>query len=61
LLPSTPGHRRRNSTELTPKARWTLARVRQAFAECDAEFLAPLSKTERQQLANLLAKISPPA
>ena len=53
-----PHHRRRNWIELTPKAARTLATVQRLFAECDAEFLAVLSASERQQLQRILEKLA---
>jgi DNA-binding MarR family transcriptional regulator len=52
-----PRHRRRHRIELTPKATRTLARVNQLFAECDAEFLDVLSRTERRHLEHILRKL----
>jgi DNA-binding MarR family transcriptional regulator len=52
-----PRHRRRHRIELTSKATRTLARVNQLFTECDAEFLAVLSVTERRQLEHILRKL----
>jgi DNA-binding MarR family transcriptional regulator len=49
-----PRHRRRHRIELTPKAIRTLARVNQIFNECDAEFLAVLSETDRRHLEHIL-------
>jgi len=50
-------HRRRHRIELTPKATRTLARVNQLFTDCDAEFLAVLSETERRHLEHILLKL----
>ena len=52
-----PCHRRRHRIELTPKATRTLARVNQLFTECDAEFLAVLSETDRRHLERILQKL----
>jgi len=52
-----PRHRRRHRIELTPKATRTLARVNQLFTECDAEFLAVLSETDRRHLERILQKL----
>jgi len=52
-----PRHRRRHRIELTTKATRTLSRVNQLFTECDAEFLAALSETERRQLEHILRKL----
>jgi DNA-binding MarR family transcriptional regulator len=52
-----PSHRRRHQIELTPKATRALARVRQLFTECDAEFLAVLNQTERRHLGHILRKL----
>ena len=52
-----PRHRRRHRIELTPKATRTLARVSQLFTECDAEFLAVLSDTDRRHLEQILGKL----
>jgi DNA-binding MarR family transcriptional regulator len=52
-----PRNRRRHRIELTAKATRTLARVKQLFTECDAEFLAVLSDTERRQLEHILRKL----
>ena len=52
-----PRHRRRHRIELTPKATRTLARVNQLFTDCDAEFLAVLSETERRHLEHILLKL----
>src|ERR1700757_3085364 len=52
-----PGHRRRNWIELTPKARRTIARVRDALRECDDEFMSTLNQAEQQELARLLDKL----
>jgi DNA-binding MarR family transcriptional regulator len=52
-----PRHRRRHRIELTSKARRTLAHVNRLFTECDAEFLAPLSETDRRHLEHILRKL----
>ena len=52
-----PCHRRRHRIELTPKAIRTLSRVNRLFTECDAEFLAVLTNTERRQLEHILRKL----
>jgi DNA-binding MarR family transcriptional regulator len=52
-----PRHRRRHRIELTPKATRTLARVKQLFTECDAEFLATLTESERSNLEHILRKL----
>jgi DNA-binding MarR family transcriptional regulator len=52
-----PRHRRRHRIELTPKAARTLARVNGLFIECDTEFLAVLSETERHHLEQILRKL----
>jgi DNA-binding MarR family transcriptional regulator len=52
-----PRHRRRHRIELTAKATRTLARVNQLFGECDAEFLAVLSSTDRRNLEHILRKL----
>jgi hypothetical protein len=56
--PRRPRHRRRNWIELTEQAAGAIADVRRLRAECDAEFLAPLSEHERRQLARLLRKLT---
>ena len=52
-----PRHRRRHRIELTPKAIRTLSRVNRLFTECDAEFLAVLSETDRRHLERILQKL----
>jgi DNA-binding MarR family transcriptional regulator len=52
-----PRHRRRHRIELTPKAVRTLARVNQLFTDCDAEFLAVLSDTDRRNLEHILRRL----
>ena len=52
-----PRHRRRHLIELTSKATRTLARVKQLFTECDAEFLGVLSETERRNLDHVMRRL----
>ncbi len=53
----SPQDKRRYELQITPKGERMLAEVRQIIARHEAEFLAPLSKGEREQLRDLLAKL----
>ena len=53
----SPQDKRRYELQITPKGERMLAEVRQIIARHEAEFLAPLSRTERETLRNLLAKL----
>jgi DNA-binding MarR family transcriptional regulator len=49
--------KRRYELKITPKGERMLAEVRQIIAKHEAEFLAPLSMSERASLRELLAKL----
>jgi DNA-binding MarR family transcriptional regulator len=53
----SPKDKRRYELQITPKGERMLAEVRQIIARHEAEFLAPLSKAERETLRELLAKL----
>jgi DNA-binding MarR family transcriptional regulator len=53
----SPRDKRRYELQITAKGERMLAEVRQIIARHEAEFLAPLSKAERETLRGLLAKL----
>jgi len=53
----SPQDKRRYELQITPKGERMLAEVRGIIAKHESEFLAPLSKDERGQLRELLAKL----
>lgn len=53
-----PGDRRRNIVTLKPEGEARLLELRALSKGVEDEFLAPLSKTERQQLHELLLKLA---
>jgi DNA-binding MarR family transcriptional regulator len=53
----SPQDKRRYELQITPKGERMLAEVRQIIARHEAEFLAPLSRPERENLRELLAKL----
>ena len=53
----SPQDKRRYELQITPKGERMLAEVRTIIAKHESEFLAPLSKDEREHLRELLAKL----
>lgn len=53
----SPHDKRRYELQITPKGERMLTEVRQIIARHESEFLAPLSKPERETLRDLLAKL----
>ena len=53
-----PADRRRNVVKLKPEGEARLLELREISKQVEDEFLSPLSKTERQQLHDLLQKLA---
>jgi len=58
LRPRDPDDRRRYLLELTPKGRRRLAEAQEAAMEAELELLAPLNRSERDRLRELLGRLA---
>lgn len=58
IRPRDPADRRRYLLELTDRGRLRLEQARRVALEAELELLSPLSKSEREQLRGLLARLA---